>query len=395
MKTNVLFIANGSLANPILQTQGLPYLNNLDSSIYAPHVLSFERKNWSDEIDERIEFIKSRFGERINFHYVEVGGKNLTSVRFLVFTRSLKILRSLVKTFDIKILHARNFFSAFISVIIKIFFKSDLKILYDSRGLAIEERIFSGQLNKLSEKILIILEKIIVNKSDSIVVVSEKLKEHLLNKHGNSILKKINIINNKTIIPSVNSELTEIKSDLFYTGVYSGSAAGWQNLNGMMELFKIAFSRFDNIKIKILTWQKDRFIKKLINYPELNNKIELLSLEQEKVFDNLINCNFGIIFRGNNLISRVSSPLKFSEYLAAGLPVLINEGVGDMEDIILQNNIGVIIREENYYAALKEMIDLLKDKQIYSRCRETAAREFNIQDAFNSYQKIYERLLNG
>jgi len=261
--------------------------------------------------------------------------------------------------------------------------------------LAIEERIFSGQLKKLPEKIFRRIEKIVVNKSDSIVVVSERFKEYLLMKYGASIIKKINIINNKTVIPYLNGlELEKIKSNVDCTGVYSGSAASWQNVNGMIELFKIAFDKFGNIRVKILTWQKERFINKLSN-SGLNDKIEILSLEQEKVFDNLIRCNFGIIFRENNLISNVSSPLKFAEYLAAGLPVLVNEGIGDTEDIISKYNIGVVIRKENYYTGLKEMMDLLKDKNVYSRCRAIALREFNIKDAFNSYQKIYEELLNN
>ena len=393
MKINVLFIANGSLSNPILQSQGLPYLFNLDTSIYQTHILSFEITNHTTEINARTETIMNRFGSKINFHPISVIGKNLTIYRISAFIKGLQNLRILVKNFDIKILHARNFFSAFLSILIKIFFKPNIKVLYDSRGLAFEERVFAGQLKNLSEKVFRGLERIVVNRSDSIVVVSEKLKEHLLNKYGDANLKKINIINNKTVISPLNElSLGEIKSSINITGVYSGSAASWQNLNGMMELFKIAFSRFDNITIKVFTWQKKRFIKTLVNHPELDNKIEIQLLEQEKVFDNLIKCNFGIIFRGNNLISNVSSPLKFAEYLAAGLPIIINEGVGEMEDIILKNNIGIIIRGENYYQALNEMLDLLKDKNVYSRCRETAIKNFNIKDAFNAYQKIYKKL---
>ena len=396
MKVNVLFIANGSLANPILQSQGLPYLFNLDSSIYKPHVLSFEKTNSSNETKAAIEAIIKRFGEKINFYPIKAGGKSLITFRLYSFLRGLRAINYLVQKFDIKILHARNFFSAFLSIIIKMFFKYNLKVLYDIRGLAIEERIFSGQLKKLPEKIFRRIEKIVVNKSDSIVVVSERFKEYLITKYGTSIIKKISIINNKTVIPYLNGlELEKIKSNVDYIGVYSGSAASWQNINGMMELFKIAFNMFDNTRIKILTWQKERFVNKLSNYPELKDKIEILFFVQEKVFDNLIRCNFGIIFRENNLISNVSSPLKFAEYLAAGLPVLINEGIGDTEDIISKYNIGVIIRRENYYAGLKEMMDLLKDKNVYSRCRDVALREFNIKDAFNSYQMIYEELLNN
>jgi len=396
LKVDVLFIANGSLTNPILQSQGLPYLFNLDSSIYKTHVLSFEKINSSSETNAAIEAIINRFGEKINFYPIKAGGKSLITFRFYSFMKGLKVITNLRQNFDIKILHARNFFSAFLAIVIKMFIKSDIKVLYDNRGLAIEERIFSGQLKKLPEKIFRGIEKIVVNKSDSIVVVSEPFKEYLLTNHGASIIKKINIINNKTVIPYLyDLELEKIKSNVDCIGVYSGSAASWQNLNGMIELFKIAFNIFGNIKIKILTWQKEKFINKLSNYPGLNDKIEILSLEQEKVFDNLIRCNFGIIFRENNLISNVSSPLKFAEYLAAGLPVLVNEGIGDTEDIISKYNIGVVIRKENYYAGLKEMMDLLKDKNVYSRCRDIAMREFNIKDAFISYQMIYEELLNN
>jgi len=395
MKVNVLFIANGSLTNPILQSQGLPYLFNLDSLIYKPHVLSFEKTNSNNETKATIEDIINRFGEKINFYTINAGGKNLITFRLYSFMRSLKVTKNLVHNFDIKILHARNLFSAFLSIMIKILFKSNLKVLYDNRGLAIEERIFSGQLKKLPEKIFRGIEKIVVNKSDSIVVVSERFKEYLLTQYGTSIIKKISIINNKTVIPYLNGlELEKIKSNADYIGVYSGSAASWQNVNGMIELFKIAFNMFGNIRIKILTWQKERFINKLSN-SGLKHKIEILSLEQEKVFDNLIRCNFGIIFRENNLISNVSSPLKFAEYLAAGLPVLVNEGIGDTEDIISKYNIGVVIRKENYYTGLKEMMDLLKDENVYSRCRDIALREFNIKDAFHSYEMIYEKLLNS
>jgi hypothetical protein len=306
MKVNVLFIANGSLTNPILQSQGLPFLYNLDSSIYKPHVLSFEKTNSSNETKVGIEAIINRFGEKINFYPINAGGKNLITFRLFSFMKGLKAIKCLVQNFDIKILHARNFFSAFLSIMVKMLFKFDLKILYDNRGLAIEERIFSGQLKKLPEKIFRGIEKIVVNKSDSIVVVSERFKEYLLTKYGTSIIKKISIINNKTVIPYLNgSEQEKIKFNVNYIGVYSGSSASWQNVNGMIELFKIAFKRFSNIRIKILTWQKEQFITKLSN-SGLNYKIEILSLEQEKVFNNLIRYNFGIIFRENNLITHIT-----------------------------------------------------------------------------------------
>jgi len=110
MKIHVLFIANGSLTNPILQSQGFPYLFNLDSSIYKSHVLSFEKTNLSNENSAAIEAIINRFGEKINFYPIKAGGKSLMTFRLYSFIKGLKVIKNLRQNYDIKIFHARNFF---------------------------------------------------------------------------------------------------------------------------------------------------------------------------------------------------------------------------------------------------------------------------------------------
>lgn len=395
MKTNILFIANGSLTNPILLTQGLPYLYSLDDSVYSVHFVSFERKNIINKTKLRIEEIKGKFGDRIKFHIVKVGGNNLVSIRIWSLLKGLKTIKYIVHRFDIKILHARNFFSAFLAVIIKTLLKPNLKILYDSRGLAVEERIFSGQLKSFPGRIVKGIEKMVVKKSDAIVVVSDRLNEYMHLRHGKLLNGKVTVINNKTTIPSLKGfELKKLKPTDEYIGVYCGSVASWQNIDGMFELFRVGLYKFNNIRFKVITWQKEIFESRLSADLELFGKIDVISEEQHKVFDHLIKCNFGIIFRENNLISNVSSPLKFAEYLVAGLPVLVNEGIGDAEKIISKYKVGSIIKGKDYYLGLQNMTNLLNDEEIYSKCRKIGEAEFDIRDSFASYTKVYEKLMS-
>src|SRR5690606_5435648 len=52
------------------------------------------------------------------------------------------------------------------------------------------------------------------------------------------------------------------------------------------------------------------------------------------------------------------SPTKIPEYLACGLPIIANRGVGDVDKLIEENGVGVMLDEfsrENYNAALTKI----------------------------------------
>jgi glycosyltransferase involved in cell wall biosynthesis len=101
-----------------------------------------------------------------------------------------------------------------------------------------------------------------------------------------------------------------------------------------------------------------------------------------------------MLLREPSLVSQVSSPIKFAEYLAAGLPVLLLEGIGDTEEIISKYGVGVIIRNNNFKDAIIDMKKLLNDQKIYEKCLNAAQKEFNIEDSFEEYKNIYKNLID-
>ena len=76
-------------------------------------------------------------------------------------------------------------------------------------------------------------------------------------------------------------------------------------------------------------------------------------------------------------IARVpSSPTKFAEYLAAGLPVLSSAGIGDMDAHIAEARVGVVLRgfdRAAYADALRELETLRRDPELAERCRQDGA----------------------
>src|SRR5207253_3783828 len=70
-----------------------------------------------------------------------------------------------------------------------------------------------------------------------------------------------------------------------------------------------------------------------------------------------------------------SSPTKIGEYLAAGLPFITNRGIGDIDELVEQNQVGALVDgfdEKNYGVAVERMLRMLEQPDIRERCRKVA-----------------------
>jgi glycosyltransferase involved in cell wall biosynthesis len=93
-----------------------------------------------------------------------------------------------------------------------------------------------------------------------------------------------------------------------------------------------------------------------------------------------------------------SSPTKIAEYLASGLPVICNAGIGDLDEQIETDKVGVMIREFNpeaYTEALHAIAELKDDEKLAERCRESARRRFDLaRVGGEKYRRLYRNLLS-
>jgi len=96
---------------------------------------------------------------------------------------------------------------------------------------------------------------------------------------------------------------------------------------------------------------------------------------------------------------QASSPTKLAEYLASGLPVVCNAGVGDVDAVIERDRTGVLIRELNpdaYLEALRAAELLLQDVGVADRCRASARRWFDLREVGGArYRRLYGRVAGG
>lgn len=91
-----------------------------------------------------------------------------------------------------------------------------------------------------------------------------------------------------------------------------------------------------------------------------------------------------------------SAATKLGEFLGCGVPVVINDGVGDSGAIVRAARAGVVLAEPTP-RAFEETLDavqaMLGDADVATRCRAAATEHFDLERGVAKYAALYERLL--
>ena len=78
------------------------------------------------------------------------------------------------------------------------------------------------------------------------------------------------------------------------------------------------------------------------------------------------------------------------------MPVIINPGVGDTEELVRTNRIEVVVNkfsEKDFKLAVDGLLELRKEgEDLRKRCRDTAKRYLSKDEAVMKYAKIYDIL---
>jgi hypothetical protein len=90
-------------------------------------------------------------------------------------------------------------------------------------------------------------------------------------------------------------------------------------------------------------------------------------------------------------------PTKIGEFLACGRPVVVNKGLGDMDQFIEEFNAGVILdgSQSNLVESAMNLISLISDTETPYRCRALAEKYFSMDVGASKYLDLYSQMLNA
>jgi glycosyltransferase involved in cell wall biosynthesis len=402
----VLFVNDGSITNPILQAQGLPHLAALAELGHKIYVLSFESKGIGDE---KRKSIMHQYEGRISFLPVWVISPAIIRVLSQILIGGHFITFFYVKKYSIEIIHARGYVSAIVSLFTRAML--NVRLIFDMRGLMIDEMISKGRWkpNSVITVVMRFFERLCILHADYLIVVSGAFRKYIESLKYVSRSKKpldIGVVPNSVEVSRfmVPEEVQKKLKKQFhledrFVVLYAGSLDTWQLPSYMMEFFLRFKMLCPQAFFLVLTYSDlTEKIRSEINYDKLrNDDVLFLSISPEMMPVYLSLGNIGIIFRKQELLNQVSSPLKVGEYLAAGIPILLTRGIGDTENVLSNHDIGMFVEEFSTRAfddASKRIIHFYEKKnhEVFSRCRMIASEVFSFEKAVQQYDNIYRKI---
>ena len=258
-------------------------------------------------------------------------------------------------------------------------------MIADVRGAGLEQLIEFSNKNRF----ILWFKKIqrnSVNKSlgkiKHISVVSESLKKYVLDKVGRDIDVRVNsCLSNRNFTfddmqrKKLRKEL-DIQPDESLLVLSTGGDNAWQNTRQTIKL--LTDKNFKILNLSRTEIPHNNVITKFVPYDEM--------------FKYLCAADAAIIFRNKGVTNEVASPVKFSEYVSCGLPVLTNDSVDLITNYIKLNKCGKILMSLDSIddILLNEMKNL--DRKAISI---TGQNTFGIETIASQYVRFYNSVFNN
>ncbi|TND05906.1 MAG: glycosyltransferase-like protein [Bacteroidetes bacterium] len=161
---------------------------------------------------------------------------------------------------------------------------------------------------------------------------------------------------------------------------YSGSSSGWQSLEDFGKHVLPRMQAQPALKILLMIPRLPENFAPATQFPD---RVKQVWVNAERVGEWLQAADYGWLVREQSVTNRVASPVKFAEYLAAGLQVLISENLGDYSELVAKEQIGYVIAG-NDIPGLQPVPAEQREKS-----RQLAGELF----VKSAYRKAYESLL--
>jgi glycosyltransferase involved in cell wall biosynthesis len=164
---------------------------------------------------------------------------------------------------------------------------------------------------------------------------------------------------------------------------YLGSLAWYQMPELSLRMFRLIRQLRDDAHFLAITTQPQKMEQAIRAQGIGEGDFTIRSFPQSEVPHWLVAADLGLMLRKQDAVNRAASPVKFGEYLAAGVPVVISQGVGDASDLVQSNQLGTVVDvdadDSQLHTLLQHGVGLIERgrEQLRIRCRETACREMS------------------
>lgn len=406
-RNKILYLSYDGMTDPLGQSQVIPYLRGLAQNGYGIHLISFEKNERYSKGKDQIECILKAAG--IQWHPLNYTSKPPV-ISTIVDVKRMEVLAAkLIRSEQITLVHCRSYISALVGLAMKR--KYGVKFLFDMRGFWADERV-DGNIWNLKNPLFKTIysyfkrkEIQFLNNADAIVSLTHNAANEISswkNFKGGAIdvipccadlalfqSNAVPILQKRNI-----KEQFGIPEQAFVLS-YLGSLGTWYMLDEMLDFFKVLKEYKSNAVFLFITADKPEEIYNRASDKGISQSaIVVKSAPRQEVPLFASISNLSVFFIRPSFSKKASSPTKMGELMAGGIPLIVNAGVGDVDEIMQDGGNGRVIQNfttTEYHDVCRDLDSILAENP--ERTIQCAQKWYALEQGVARYTLIYKRLL--
>ena len=400
-----MFITYDGLLDTLGASQILPYIKNIAARQGGMVVLSFEKAN--------------RFaqGQKSMSADLEKHGVYWKPLRFTSDLGALGKLWDmgrmyywgawLARKHGVGVIHARGHPTAQIGLFVKRLLGT--RLIFDCRGLWVDERVDKGgwnmqsPLHRLQYRHFKSIERKLFTQADQVVVLTNKVVDEVV-KLGAVPASKVTVIPccadfdhfplSTALRKTQARETVGIPKEARVLG-YLGSVGRMYMLDRFFRLFELASCQHEDCHALVIT-QDIEALRQVMsrNLPvALHGRVHIKPANRAEVPNILPAMDVLVSFIQPSYARMAASPTKLAECFAEGIPVICNDGVGDVAMQVKQLGAGITVdpaSDADLLIVVKKLDEIFA---MGGQCLREAARPLlGLGVAEERYRTVYYKL---
>jgi glycosyltransferase involved in cell wall biosynthesis len=393
-----LYVCYLGLDDPLVHTQVVAYLAGLSARGHVIHLLTFETGRLPRRRRRRLRAQLAARG--VSWHGLRYHQRPSLPATLYDVLRGVVVSACLMRRHRLDVLHARSHVPAAIGLIASLLVP--LGLLFDIRGLMAEENVDAGRwrARSLAFRLTKLVERTAIRRAAAAVVLTERARVLLFGADDPRV-SVIPCCVDITLAGVDGGSRRRIRERLELADrpvlIYVGKVSGWYLQREMVEFFARARRAMPGLHFVVLSQSDPSIVlEEFARFGLPETAYTIAEVEPAEVAAYLAAADAAIAFIRPCRSKLSSSPTKIGEYLAGGLPVITGAGIGDVDALLAEFDVGVVL-ESFEPACLQRGVRQLRSRMAEpghaERCRRAAAQRLSLSGVgIARYDDVYRRL---
>ena len=396
--TPILYLTRNGLLEPLGQSQVFAYLRGLTQD-HDVTLISYEKPE--DRADTARMARARAECERHGIRWLpqEFRPRPRIIAPALSMMRMTWLVWREVRGGRAGLIHARSYIPA--AVALSVHRLTGVPFIFDMRALWPEELITAGRLKRGSvlHRAIVAVERACMRDAAAVVSLTHAAVAHLKREYPAELDgQRIAVIPTCADLDRFTPAPTKRIGSTVH-GCIGTILSGWFRTDWLAAWLTAVAVDDSDARFDIVTRDDADDVRAALD-PKgaLGNRLRIGPRPSEEMPDAVRGHDLSVMFFTDGLSKLGSAPTRLAEVLGCGLPVVANDGVGDVAGIVRKNKVGVIVDGSDpaqMRAALDELKVLMQDPDLPGRCRVTAETVFSLEAGTEAYRGIYASILQA